>query len=61
MSDHTCPECGASDFVEIDLKLADDTEVTFCSCHRCENRWWDRDGTSLALDDVLKIVGKSGA
>ena len=53
-----CPECGADDGIEIELRLADDTFVNFCSCHQCEARWWNRDGKSLALDDVLKLAGK---
>lgn len=59
MSDRGCPECGAADFIQIDLRLADETEVTFCSCHRCENRWWNKSGKALPLNAVLKLARKS--
>ncbi len=59
MSEQGCPECGAADFIRIDLTVADDTEVTFCSCHRCENRWWDKGGKALPLNAVLKLARKS--
>ena len=61
MSQQLCPECGASDFIEIDLTLPDQSDVTFCSCHRCENRWWNRDGEPMPLDDVLKLARKAKA
>ena len=59
MSEQGCPECGAENFIQIDLTLADDTELTFCSCHRCENRWWNKGGKALKLDAVLKLARKS--
>lgn len=55
----TCTECGAEDAIQIELKLPDGTEVYFCSCHRCENRWWDRGGEALALDAVLDLARKT--
>lgn len=61
MSDQVCPECGASDFIEIDLTLADQTGVTFCSCHQCENRWWNQEGEPMPLKDVLKLARKAKA
>ena len=51
-----CTQCGARDAIQIDMILPDGTEVYFCSCHRCENRWWDREGEALALDAVLDLV-----
>jgi DNA-directed RNA polymerase subunit M/transcription elongation factor TFIIS len=52
----TCVECGASDIIEIDMTLGDGTTVLFCSCHECENRWWNRDGEPLGLDAVLRLA-----
>jgi len=52
----TCTECGASDVIQIEMKLPDGTEVLFCSCHACENRWWNQDGEPMELDAVLKLA-----
>lgn len=54
-----CPECGSSDWIEIELTLPEGTEVLFCSCPTCEARWWNRDGQQIALGDVLKLAGKA--
>ncbi len=51
-----CTECGSNDAIQIDMTLPDGTSVHFCSCHRCENRWWDHEGESLGLENVLEIV-----
>ena len=53
-----CTQCGARDAIQIEMTLPDGTEVNFCSCHRCENRWWDKEGKSLALDAVLQLARK---
>lgn len=53
-----CATCGATNVIEIELTLPDGTEVNFCSCHQCENRWWNRDGKALALDAVLDLARK---
>ncbi len=54
-----CAQCGATDVIEIRLKLNDDTEVDFHSCHRCEHRWWASNGEVLDLTSVLGKVGHS--
>ena len=41
--------------IQIELTLPDGSEVIFCSCHRCETKWWDRDGEQLALDALIDI------
>jgi transcriptional regulator NrdR family protein len=51
-----CPKCGANDVIEIRQNLPDGTELHFCSCHKCAERWWDRDGEQLELADVLKLT-----
>jgi hypothetical protein len=42
--------------IEIELKLPDGSEVVFCSCHRCESKWWDRDGVQLDLDALVDVA-----
>lgn len=51
-----CPQCGITDVIEIEHKLPEGIEVIFFSCHRCEEKWWDRAGTTLDLRDVLELV-----
>ena len=50
-----CTTCGQATVIMIELRLPDGTEVEFCSCHRCESRWWNRDGENLELDAVLDL------
>lgn len=57
----TCPYCRSTPLVEIALHLGDrrqpDGTLTMHSCPACERRWWDRDGTTIALPSVLDLVG----
>ena len=39
-------------------KLPDETEVHFYSCHKCEEKWWNRDGKQLSLSEVLELARK---
>ena len=54
-----CPQCASTDVIEIKQKLADTTEVTFFSCHRCEEKWWDRDGEFIDLREVLELARRA--
>ncbi len=58
-SDMKCPDCGVEDVIEIQQRLPDGTEVYFCACHRCEHKWWDRNGESITLSQVLDIARQS--
>jgi hypothetical protein len=60
-SELACADCGADSVIQIELTLPDGTEVTFYSCHKCENRWWDRDGQELDLEVVLDLARKPRA
>ena len=54
-----CPRCGIEEVIEIHQKLPDGTEVDFFfSCHKCDEKWWDRDGELIDLRDVLELVRK---
>jgi hypothetical protein len=53
-----CPQCGATDVIEIKNKI-DDIEIDFLSCHRCEQKWWDRSGEAVSLREVLDIVRRA--
>ena len=52
----TCNTCGQNSVIEIELTLPDGSEVIFCSCHRCESKWWDRDGEVLDLDALIDVA-----
>ncbi|MBT8250556.1 MAG: hypothetical protein KJN81_09870 [Acidimicrobiia bacterium] len=54
-----CQDCGNTKTTEIDLSLADGTEVTFVSCANCEARWWDKDGRRVKLEKVLDLARKA--
>ena len=54
-----CPQCGINDVIEIKHRLPDGTEVQFFSCHRCEEKWWDRAGQPIDLRQVLELVRKA--
>ena len=53
-----CPRCGVDEVIEINQKLPDGTEVDFFSCHKCDEKWWDRDGQLIDLRDVLDLARK---
>lgn len=55
-----CPTCGARDVIEIKQRLPESVELYFFSCHRCDERWWDRDGETLELLEVLDLARKTG-
>lgn len=51
-----CPRCGSKDVININLSLAQGDRVAFYSCHRCDKRWWHKDGTPVDLPDVLEMA-----
>ncbi len=52
----SCNTCGQNSVIQIELTLPDGSEVIFCSCHRCESKWWDRDGVRLDLDALIDVA-----
>lgn len=51
-----CPNCGSRDVININLAVELESSVSFYSCHRCEKRWWHKDGKDLPLPDVLELA-----
>ncbi len=51
-----CPHCGGEDCTHIEIHLKDEATVQFFSCRRCESKWWEREGDTIALDEVLNIA-----
>jgi hypothetical protein len=42
--------------ININLSLEHGDRVAFYSCHRCDKRWWHKDGTPVDLPDVLEMA-----
>ena len=53
-----CPECKGMDRIEIEIDLKVDDTVKFYSCRLCEARWWEQDGDTIALDEVLSRAAR---
>lgn len=51
-----CPQCHAKDCTEIRLHLKGEEKVEFFSCRRCEAKWWEREGDTIELDEVLNLA-----
>jgi formate dehydrogenase maturation protein FdhE len=54
-----CPNCEGEDTTNIVIKLRDDDDVSFFQCRRCESKWWQHDGETIALDQVLDLTAQS--
>ena len=50
-----CPRCKKYRQVEIVVTMPGQ-EVTMRSCSRCDSRWRDSEGQSLALPHVLELA-----
>ena len=55
-----CPQCDGTDCTQIQLNLTGDDTVKFFLCRRCESKWWERAGDTIALDEVLTLAAKKG-
>jgi hypothetical protein len=51
-----CPNCGGEDCIQIEIHLQTEDRVQFCSCRRCETKWWEREGGTITLDEVLDLA-----
>ena len=54
-----CPECNGRDCARIEIHLKEDHTVEFFSCRTCEAKWWEEEGTTIALDDVLDLASNT--
>jgi transposase-like protein len=50
-----CPSCGSDQVMSISMSLDEDA-VRFRSCHACESKWWERDGSAISLQSILTLV-----
>jgi hypothetical protein len=53
-----CPHCDGEDCIQIEIRLKGEETVQFFSCRRCETKWWQRDGDTIALDEVLDLTSQ---
>lgn len=54
-----CPICSKGDVIEIHHRLPDGSEVSFYTCHGCEEKWWRAGDRDLTLDEVLGRARKA--
>ena len=54
-----CPQCEGQDTTTIVIKLRGDDDVSFYQCRRCEAKWWQHDGSTIALDEVLNLTAEA--
>lgn len=50
-----CPVCGAGELLSVTLSVGG-SDMSFTTCHMCEERWWEQDGHSVDLGDVLHLA-----
>lgn len=51
-----CPECKSEDTTMIEIKLKEEDTVSFFQCRKCETKWWEHAGDTIALDEVLNLT-----
>jgi Zn ribbon nucleic-acid-binding protein len=54
----SCRACGSERVTSISLALTDGSPVEFTSCHRCEHRTWQEQGSSKLLP-VNRVLDKT--
>ena len=54
-----CPSCGSADITRIEIDL-DAGGLEFFSCRTCEEKWWQREGESIDLAEVIDLTGTTG-
>ncbi|MDQ3646186.1 MAG: hypothetical protein M3345_04540 [Actinomycetota bacterium] len=51
-----CPQCKGQNTIQIEIRLKEEDSVQFFSCRRCEAKWWEHAGDTIALDEVLTLA-----
>jgi hypothetical protein len=47
-----CPVCRDKQLVEIKLQVGS-KNLTLRSCSHCETKWWENEGETVGLDNIL--------
>jgi hypothetical protein len=50
-----CPKCSSTDVARLQFRF--EHGVVMGWCRRCEERWWQRDGSLVCLEEVLRAAG----
>ena len=53
-----CGECGSTRVTRLSMRLTDGTPVQFTSCHQCDHRTWESEGSELSREHVLARTQK---
>jgi formate dehydrogenase maturation protein FdhE len=56
-SNGLCPSCKQGDLITISMSVGE-RDLTFTTCHLCESKWWERDGSLVPLASVIDLVVK---
>ena len=51
----SCPVCRTRRVVEIGVHLGD-TDVVLRSCSACDTRWWQGNGETIDLPEVIELA-----
>ncbi len=54
----SCPQCGGEDCMQIEIHLQSENTVRFYACRRCESKWWEREGGTITLSEVLSLASR---
>lgn len=54
-----CRACGSERVTRIAMALTDGSPVHFTSCHRCEHRTWEEQGSRTAVLPVQRVLDKT--
>jgi DNA polymerase III alpha subunit (gram-positive type) len=50
-----CPICRQGELITIEMTVGD-RDLKFTTCHKCEAKWWYRDGEEVPLQSVIGTV-----
>lgn len=52
-----CPSCGSADVTRIEIDLNRGGGLEFFACRTCEDKWWQREGETIDLGEVIDLAG----
>ena len=55
----SCRACGSERVTRLSMALTDGSPVEFTSCHRCEHRTWQEQGTTGQVLPVQRVLDKT--
>lgn len=54
-----CRACGSERVTRIAMALTDGSPVQFTSCHKCEHRTWEENGSASAVIPVQRVLDRA--